>query len=107
MTSFYILLKKDQKTDKLLVQPTISILFIGTGTGYVQFGVFYSISCCARIVSWTFVPVNPGTITIFILRKTSEFKYRIVGSNCIDVSGKASLNTRAFHVESMIIICIS
>lgn len=54
---------------------------------------------------WEFVPIITGRLTFVIIRKTTDNKYKCVGSNQIDITG----NKLICFEENMfnLIICIT
>lgn len=78
----------------------IKVLLI-PGSGYLLLNGIYSINCCGRIKMWEFVPVNTGRVTFVIMRKTTDNKYKFVGSNQIHISGKTSC-----YVENKMFIMV-
>lgn len=58
---------------------------------------------------WEFVPVNSGRLTFVIMRKTSDNKYKCIGSNQIDILGKTPICSLENKIGIMIIavhVCV-
>ncbi|XP_071142265.1 uncharacterized protein [Mytilus edulis] len=70
-----------------------------SGSGYLMLNGIYTLTCCGRIKMWEIIPVNTGRLTFVIMRKTSNNKYKCVGSNQINISAKDLRKSNQFNVS--------
>ena len=57
------------------------------GQGYLLKDPVNTVHCCGQITMWHYEPVNRGTVTFSVWRKTYVNRYKVVGTNAIVVQG--------------------
>jgi hypothetical protein len=77
--------------------PTISIRIVFVyvlGNAYILESDIDIVRCCGLISTWTFYPINKGSLKFVVWRSIGVDGYReVVGTNSVNVSGKIVQNS--------------